>query len=683
MEIRRMRKSLHLKVHLKKLIIFFTIFALLFHFSGQMTGSSAAYGEEITKNTVRLAGDSRYQTAIKISKNNWYEAYNVVLARGDAFPDALAGAVLANSEQVHGPLLLTESNVLRSDVLEEIQRLHANTVYILGGTGAISAGVENALKSNGLHVVRIQGDDRYETAANISVQALQSKTQAFLASGETFADALSISSYAAAQGIPLLLTPKNEIPSATLTALQSLGVTDVTLIGGENAVSLSIENRLKEANYHVERLSGDDRFQTNIQIMNRFQFNLDRTLIATGLSFPDALAGSVLAARNNNPVVLVPKNDGQILGSQTDSYLAENRSTVNDFLILGGSGAVNYKIEFYIRNGKFNPRVSLQFWDGYANKSTYERILSYVPGNLTDSIQILVPNFAGDLASDGSFAYSFSDSSIPKYLTSLGQGKGANVVPMIQAGGQVADSMLLDSAKRKAFVNSADKLIRETGADGILVDLEDLANNTQQGLTGLMRDIYGKLNPQGKMVLISVMSKTSATAEPRYVEYNYHDLAAYADYIQIMSYDFSYSTSAPGPIAPIEWVRKVMSYAVTQIPSEKILMGVPYYGRAWKQSGSAWVSQSFGLAKATAIASQYGAAITREITPADPVGIPTFRYVDEYGALWTAYFDDRQSWEAKFSLVEQYDLGGVGGWAMGWINEVSSSDLYPLLKDMT
>jgi spore germination protein YaaH len=251
---------------------------------------------------------------------------------------------------------------------------------------------------------------------------------------------------------------------------------------------------------------------------------------------------------------------------------------------------------------------------------------------------------------------------------------------MVLADGDIADAMLLDATKRTAFADSAVQLVLETNADGILIDLEDLANHTGAALTSLMKDIYERLSPKGKLVMISVMSKTSRTAEPWYKEYNYQDLAKYADYIQIMSYDFSYSTSAPGPIAPLDWVNRVMAYAVTEIPSEKILMGVPYYGRAWKKSGNAWVSKSMGWAVATQTAARYGAAINRTTNPADAVGIPTFQYVDSAGAHWTVYYDDRKSWEGKLNLVDHYNLGGVGGWAMSWINEVSSSELYPLLK---
>lgn len=673
-----------------KKITFFTIFLTLTFFlvnnlNLALPGlSPIAYGEEINpdmKNTIRYSGNSRYQTAIEISKNNWPEAYQVVLARGDAFPDALAGAVLANSPEVKGPLLLTESNYLQPEVLQEMKRLKANTVYILGGAGAIAGNVETALRSNGLQVVRIEGEDRYETAANIATKAIGSKTKAFLASGTSFADALSISSYAAAQGIPLLLTAQDKLPEATAKALKNLGVTDVTLIGGESAVGQAVEEWLKKANYNVDRLSGQDRFQTNTVILDHFQYNLEKVFIATGMAFPDALAGSVLAARGSNPVLLVPKDETKIPGTTTSSYLAENRQTVKDFFILGGSGAVNYKIEFYIRNGKLTPRISLQFWDGYGSKAAYERLLSYVPGNLTDYIHILVPNFAGQLQDNGSFAYNFPSSAIPRDLVSLGQSKGAEVVPMIFAGGETANKMLLSPDKRRVFVDSADKLVRETNADGIHLDLEDLADNTQQGLTSLMKELYERLNPQDKLVIISVMSKTSRTAEPWYAEYNYRDLAQYADYIHVMSYDKNFSTSAPGPIAPPDWVRQVMAYAVTEIPSEKILMGVPYYGRTWALKNGQWVSDSFGWAMATKTAAEYGANITRETTPTDPVGVPTFKYVDKDGYQRTAYFDDRRSWEVKLHLIEKYNLGGIGGWAMGWINEVSAPELYPLLKE--
>ncbi|WP_353852976.1 cell wall-binding repeat-containing protein [Dehalobacter restrictus] len=653
----------------------------LFMGTGETPKSTYAADSSTTSFT-RFAGETRYETAVEISSNNWTNASSVVLTRGDAFPDALAGAVLANSAVVGGgPLLLTESNRLRPEVLAEIQRLNASSVFILGGTGAISSGVENALKANGLTTYRIQGNDRYETAANVAATSIESSTRAFLASGKVFADALSISSYAAANGIPLLLTDTQKVPTATLNALQKLGVTEITLIGGESAISASAANQLKTAGYTVSRLSDLDRYKTNVAILKGLPFNMDKMIVATGGSFPDALAGSVLAARNNNPILLVPKDENALLNTPTTAYLGSNRASVNNFFFLGGFDVISTAIQNIVRIGSTSSKISLQFWDGYANKTTYENQLSYVPGDLSDYIDILVPNLVGAVQADGSFAYRFSSAETPKYLVSLGQSKGAQVVPMVMSSGSTADSVLQNATKRSTFINSAVKLIAETNADGILVDMEALSESSEEGLTALMQDLYTRLHPQGKLVMVSVMSKTSETAQPWYDEYDYSDLAQYVDYVQIMSYDKHYSTSAPGPIAPLDWVREVIAYAVTEIPSEKILMGVPYYGRTWRTEGNGWVSKTFGWAVATQTADQFCATITRETTLTDQIGVPTFQYVDESGYSRTAYFDDRLSWGEKLDIMDEYNLGGIGGWSMGWINEVSTPELYPLLKE--
>ncbi|NLW06873.1 MAG: glycoside hydrolase [Clostridia bacterium] len=673
-----------LRNFLKKPLALLTTAALItgsiFYGPGSILPTAKA--EETAQSIQRLAGKTRYETAVQIAEN-WDEAYNVVLTRGDTFPDALAGAVLANSPQVNGPLLLTEPDSLRSEVLNEMKRLRANKVYILGGTAAVSAEVENTLKNNGMDTVRIEGSNRYETAAKIATTSVPNSTKAFLASGQTFPDALSISAYAAANNIPLLLTDVQKVPEATLNALQELGVAEVTLIGGESVISPAAADQLTEAGYRVDRLSGSNRYDTNTAILNALDFDTSNMVIATGTAFPDALAGSVLAAKEYNPIVLVPQDENALLESETLSYLNNKRDGVSTFFILGGLNVINYKVENIVRTGKYNARVSLQYWAGYANKANYEDQLNLVPSPFTDYIQILSPNCLGELQPDGSFAYRFSSAETPKYLVSLGQSKGARVVPLIMITGKGGSEVLRSSSKRATFISSAEKVIRETNADGILVDAEALDDDLAPHLISLMRDLYTKLHSQGKLVLLAVPAKTGANQPSWNKEYDYSGLAPYADYIQIMSYDKHYSTSAPGPIAPLDWVREVMAYASTQIPTEKILMGIPYYGRSWRvnNQGTGWTSEAFGLAGALKKADQYGATITRETTPTDPVGIPTFKYVDESGRNWTAYFDDRLSWTAKLDLLDRYNLGGVGGWAMNWIIDTSAPELYPLLKE--
>ncbi|MBO1911519.1 cell wall-binding repeat-containing protein, partial [Microvirga sp. 3-52] len=114
----------------------------------------------------RIFGSDRFQTAIEISRNGWESADTVILARGDNFADALAGVPLAHS--VDAPILLTQTKKLTEGVLEEIERLGASIVIVLGGESAVSETVENKLSKANLTVERASGANRFATAAAIA-----------------------------------------------------------------------------------------------------------------------------------------------------------------------------------------------------------------------------------------------------------------------------------------------------------------------------------------------------------------------------------------------------------------------------------------------------------------------------------------------------------------------------------
>lgn len=136
----------------------------------------------------RLSGDGRIQTAVNIAQEGWPNGSRaVVLARGDSFPDALAGATLAAANEA--PILLTDSLNLSSETQTEISALHPSKVFILGGPGAISPNIETSLKAN-YEVIRLGGNDRYETATNIAsylkANNLLKTNKAVIAYGENF-----------------------------------------------------------------------------------------------------------------------------------------------------------------------------------------------------------------------------------------------------------------------------------------------------------------------------------------------------------------------------------------------------------------------------------------------------------------------------------------------------------------
>ncbi|TYS89363.1 cell wall-binding repeat-containing protein [Rossellomorea aquimaris] len=296
-------------------------------------GLTAFTGEETVDNVYRIYGKDRHETAIEISKVGWPDgAETVVLARDTTFPDALAGAPFAY--QKDAPILLNPKDSLNGKVKERIKELGAKEVVILGGEGAISAKVAKDLKNNGLDVRRIGGKSRYETAANIAKE-LGYYDQAVIAYGGNFPDALSIAPYAASNGIPILLSPTDELANETKEALKS--VTDTIIVGGKSAISDGVQKQL--ANTNPVRIAGTNRYETSVNIATQLEMPGDIITVATGQNFADALTGSVLAAKYYEPIILVEKNK---VPDPVRKYISDNGTWY--YTVLGGEGAVSQKV---------------------------------------------------------------------------------------------------------------------------------------------------------------------------------------------------------------------------------------------------------------------------------------------------------------------------------------------------
>ncbi len=281
----------------------------------------------------RISGDNRYETAIEIARAGWPDgADNVVLATGATFPDALAGAPLAF--QMDAPILLTPKAKLDQRVRKLMKDFGVKKVTILGGPNAVSSAVENELKKElKLTVNRIQGENRYETAAAIAETLLPNRT-AVVTYGGNFPDALSMAPYAAMYGHPIFLTDKNELSQATKKAMSSY--TKTYVIGGPNAISEKVSKQLPSPT----RIQGNDRYETSIAVTKKLDLPTGGVFVATGEGFADALTGSVLAAKFGAPTILTKKNQ---LPDSTYNFFKEEQTT--DYIILGGESAVGTGVE--------------------------------------------------------------------------------------------------------------------------------------------------------------------------------------------------------------------------------------------------------------------------------------------------------------------------------------------------
>lgn len=291
----------------------------------------------------RVQGQSRYHTAIEISKKGWPSGLDssekaVILARSDNPADALAAAGLAGVKDA--PILLTSPAKLEPIVITELNRLQAKKVYVLGGTSAVSEKVVSDLKEAGKQVLRISGSNRYQTAEKINEAAgLTANPKAIVVNGVTVADALSASTNAALNGIPIYLATKNSIP----TALPS-HIKEVILYGGEAAISKSVEVEIAKTK-KVTRISGSNRYDTNIEAIHSLSNSFENIILVRGQStstqtedYPDAVAASGLAKKLQAPIVLTPPDT---VNSKVEAYIAKLNKHV---YVLGGVQAVSERL---------------------------------------------------------------------------------------------------------------------------------------------------------------------------------------------------------------------------------------------------------------------------------------------------------------------------------------------------
>lgn len=287
----------------------------------------------------RLYGTRAEDTAIKISQTGWANNSSpvVLLARSDRFQDALAAAPLA--KKLNAPLLLTSPYQLDVAVLDEIERLGAlKKVYVIGGEGAVTKPVTDALTKEDLPYERIFGDTAADTAAAIA-RKIGPSSQVILASATSFPDALSASAPAAALGIPILLTEQKKLPAATMEVLKDFGVTKTIIVGGKFAVSTAFDGQNGPlTGYGPLRLAGETKYDTMLEIVKYFKQDPETIVIATGENFPDGLSGGAFAALEGSPMFLIPKGE---LNSDTAAYLESLGGKTKKAYILGGTGVIS------------------------------------------------------------------------------------------------------------------------------------------------------------------------------------------------------------------------------------------------------------------------------------------------------------------------------------------------------
>lgn len=295
----------------------------------------------------RLFGQTRYGTAIAIANRHYRDKIqNIILATGNDYADALSASVLAHERDA--PILLVDTSADNlQETLDYISQhlIPTGTVYIAGGSSVISNDFESRLNNLGFNnIVRISGSDRYETSF-LAARLLNrsSVSTAVISSGEQYSDALSISSYAANKGWPILLTPQDTLPQKVKEFLWEKKPSQVYITGGTGVISGDIESEIGRLlpQTNIVRLAGQSCYDTNIIMAKAFSSKPFSLFIATNNDFADALTGSVLASISGDPIILVDASNPALPDSVAD-YLRDLHilGLKPNLFVLGGNEVI-------------------------------------------------------------------------------------------------------------------------------------------------------------------------------------------------------------------------------------------------------------------------------------------------------------------------------------------------------
>lgn len=204
-------------------------------------------------------------------------------------------------------------------------------------------------------------------------------------------------------------------------------------------------------------------------------------------------------------------------------------------------------------------------------------------------------------------------------------------------------------------------VLRSKGFAGVDFDFEYLLPQERDKYTALVRRSREILNNLGYLVTVTLAPKTSTEQKGLLYEgHDYKGMGEAANYVLLMTYEWGYMFGPPMAVAPYNQVRRVIEYGLTQIPPEKIWMGMANYGYDWTLPFIQGESKAERLSnpEAEARAARYGAVIHFD----EPAQSPYYTYTDSQGNAHEVWFENAASWRAKLNLIPEFNLAGIGIW---------------------
>ena len=251
-----------------------------------------------------------------------------------------------------------------------------------------------------------------------------------------------------------------------------------------------------------------------------------------------------------------------------------------------------------------------------------------------------------------------------------------------QFSAELGRILLNDEAVQQTFLNNISRIAGQTNFRDIHFDLEYLRPEDREAYNQFLRRATDRFHREGRTVSTALAPKTSATQRGAW--YEAHDYKAHGeivDFSVLMTYEWGYSGGPPMAVSPIGPVRNVLTYALTEMPASKIVMGQNLYGYDWTlpyRQGNP-PARAISPQGAIRLAARYQAPIRYDFT----AQAPFIDYTDENGRAHKVWFEDARSIDAKFSLLKELKLRGIAYWKIGFSfpqNWLLLSDRFTVIK---
>ncbi len=229
--------------------------------------------------------------------------------------------------------------------------------------------------------------------------------------------------------------------------------------------------------------------------------------------------------------------------------------------------------------------------------------------------------------------------------------------------GSRASLLFNDVALQDRLLENILETMQRKGYTALDIDFEYIAPADSVGFLEFLENATNTLHAEGYTVQVDLAPKTYADQPGLlYEAHNYSAIGAIVDRVLLMTYEWGYTYSPPMAVAPLNNVRRVVEYAVTEIPISKIMMGIPNYGYDWTLPYEKGTSRATNIGNTTALqlAARYGAEIQFDTVAASPF----FNYWDNAGKKHVVWFEDIRSITAKYDLLDEFSLRGTGYWTI-------------------